>query len=212
MYVWCCEGVVKVFSTTRSASCRPASTSPLLHSKWTTTFVGSFISYSRPLKPCMSGLTSISFFIASSGSVTAGKLLVVDVDEFERPLRDLLVVRDDRGDLLADEAHLALREHGHVDDAASPAHVRRDVVAGEHDMDTGQRLCRRRRRCRVCGRAGRGCGASSPRASPGSRSQRRSWPSRLPCRARRYGVQACRRRVVRWSYALSPDVVVYSGA
>ena len=96
-----------------------------------------------------------------------GKLLVVDVDKFERPLRDLLVVRHNRRDLLADEPHLALRQYGHVDDAPSPAHVVGDVVAREDRMGRRAAPAPRRRRCRVCARAGRGCVGVFAQSVPG---------------------------------------------
>ena len=71
-----------------------------------------------------------------------GQLLVLDAREFDATLRDLLVVRDDRRDLLADEPDFALREHGHVRDAAPPAHIRGDVGAREDGVNARKRARR----------------------------------------------------------------------
>ena len=68
-----------------------------------------------------------------------GELFVVDSDELHAALGGLLVVGDDGCDLLAGVEDLALREHGHVDDAASPSGGRGEVVPGDHGSHAGER-------------------------------------------------------------------------
>ena len=72
-----------------------------------------------------------------------GKRLVLDLDELDRVGRDVAVLRDHEGDLLALEEDLAVREHRlHV--PRESRHVMQveglEILRGQHRGDPGQRL------------------------------------------------------------------------
>ena len=85
--------------------------------------------------------TGASASIALNGSTSAGKLLVVHLDEFDRVGGDVAVLGDDEGHFLALEQHLLIGEHGlHV--AGQRRHVvqveRLEVGGGQYRVDARQ--------------------------------------------------------------------------
>ena len=53
------------------------------------------------------------------------KILVLDVDEGQRLVRDVRIDGGDHGDLLADESHAIARQHRHVEHAAADQDIRK---------------------------------------------------------------------------------------
>ena len=120
------------------------------------------------------------------GVVDDRQLLVVDLDQVERPARRPLVLRHDRRHGLADVAHPlgtervpldALRPHRRrVVGLHDRVHVVDDLLARDHVDDPGHGLGRIRVDRRGCARARTGCGRRPGTASHRAGCRRRTVP------------------------------------
>ena len=91
--------------------------------------------------------TGASASIALNGSTTTGSVLVFDLDEIGGVGGDIAVGRDDEGDFLVLEQHLAVGEH-HLHVAGERRHPGEidalQVLGGQHRDDAGHGLGLRR--------------------------------------------------------------------